>query len=159
MTSPTPVTVTVHQLCDAIETTLSTATGLQVHQTFDEITEGVHDRALLQVYPQSCTGVDSVNRNDRTTFNRGVAQTEFVFHADVYAQQRAHIGEDMAALIPLIDAITVRLEAQQNTPLFGLTVSGVAPIKSFRWSWERVLFEYAEAKHMGVRFTITVRVF
>jgi hypothetical protein len=159
MSGPTPVTVTVHQLCDAIETTLSTATGLQVSQTFDELTEGVHDRALLQVYPQSCSGVDSVNRNDRTTILRGVAQTEFVFHADLYAQQRAHIGEDMAALIPLIDAITARLEAQQASPLFGLTVSGVTPIKSFRWSWERVIFEYAEAKHMGVRFVITIRVF
>ena len=159
MSSPTSVTVTVHQLCDAIETTLSTATGLQVSQTFDELTEGIHDRALLQVYPQSCSGVDSVNRNDRTTILRGVAQTEFVFHADLYAQQRAHIGEDMAALIPLIDAITARLEAQQASPLFGLTVSGVDPIKSFRWSWERVIFEYAEAKHMGVRFVITIRVF
>jgi hypothetical protein len=159
MSSPPSVTVTVHQLCDAIETTLSTATGLLVSQTFDELTEGVHDRALLQVYPQSCTGVDSVNRNDRTTILRGVAQTEFVFHADLYAQQRAHIGEDMAALIPLIDAITARLEAQQASPLFGLTVSGFDPIKSFRWSWERVVFEYAEAKHMGVRFTITIRVF
>ena len=159
MTNPTPVTVTLHQICDAIETTLSTATGLAVSQTFDELTEGIHDRALLQVYPESCSPVDANTRNDRTTAQRGVAVTEFVFHADVYAQQRAHIGEDMAALVPLIDAITARLEAQTGSPLFGLVVGGVNVIKSFKWSWSRVVFEYAEAKYMGARFVITVRVF
>lgn len=159
MTSPTSVTVTVHQLCDAIETTLAAATGLAVHQTFDELTEGINDRKLLQVYPESCSPVDATTRNDRTTFDRGVAITEFVFFADVYAQQRTSIGEDMAALVPLIDAITVRLEAQKAEPLFGLVVSGINPIKSFKWGWQRVVFEYAEAKYMGVRFTITIRVF
>jgi len=162
MTSPTPVTVTLHQICDAIETTLSTAAGLAVSETFDELTEGIHDRALLQVYPESCSvdaAVGIASHNDRTTSQRGVAVTEFVFHADVYAQQRTSIGEDMAALVPLIDAITVRLEAQKRSPLFGLTVGGIAPIKSFKWSWSRVVFEYAEAKYMGARFVITVRIF
>ena len=162
MTNPTPTTVTLHQICDAIETTLSTATGLAVSETFDELTEGIHDRALLQVYPESCA-VDATTgaaaRNDRTTAQRGVAVTEFVFHADVYAQQRTSIGEDMAALVPLIDAITARLEAQTRSPLFGLVLGGVNIIKSFKWSWSRVVFEYAEAKYMGARFVITVRVF
>ena len=165
MTNPTAVTVTVHQICYAIESTLSTATGIAVSQTFDKLTEGIHDRAVLQVYPESCSEVDAGTRagagtrNDRLTSQRGVAITEFVFHADVYAQQRTSIGEDMAALVPLIDAITARLEAQQGSPLFGLTVGGIAPIKAFKWSWRRVVFEYAEAQHMGVRFVITVRIF
>jgi len=163
MTSPTSTTVTLHQILDAIETTLSTATGLQVSETFDELTEGVHDRALLQVYPDSVMPVDANARNDRTALNRGVAITEFVIHADLYAQQRTSIGEDMAALVPLIDAITARLEAQQGSPLFGLTISAGGktynPIKSFKWSWSRVIFEYAQAQYMGARFIISVRVF
>jgi hypothetical protein len=162
MTSPTAVTVTVHQLCDAIETTLGSAAGIQVHQTFDELTEGVNDRAVLQVYPESCR-MDAIARatthNDRTASLRGVAVAEFVFNADIYAQQRTSIGEDMAALVPLIDAIVARLEAQKKTPLFGLTVSGIAPIKSFKWDWRRVVFEYAQAQYMGVRFTITIWIF
>jgi len=162
VSSPT-TTVTLHQIVDAIETTLGTATGLAVSETFDELTEGVHDRALLQVYPDSVVTVDANTRNDRTSLSRGVAITEFVIHADLYAQQRTSIGEDMAALVPLIDAITARLEAQQGSPLFGLTITSggktYCPIKSFRWSWSRVVFEYAQSQFMGARFIISVRVF
>jgi hypothetical protein len=159
MTSPTPTTVTLHQIVDAVETTLGTAAGLAVSETFDELTEGVHDRALLQVYPESVMPVDANTRDDRIASQRGVAITEFVIHADLYAQQRTSIGEDMAALVPLIDAITARLEAQKRSPLFGLSVGGVNPIKSFKWYWTRVVFEYAGAQHMGARFVINLRVF
>lgn len=159
MTSPpTPVTVTLAQICDAIETTLSTATGLSVHQSYDELTENIADHATLQVYPES-GNTDVWTSNDRTTHQRGVAVTEFIFHADLYAQQRINIGEDMAALLPLVDAIITRLEAQKTGALFGLTVSGVDVIKAFKWSWSRVVFEYAAVKYMGARFVITIRVF
>lgn len=163
MASPSSVTVTLGQIVDAVETALSTATGLLVHESYDELTEGVHDKKLLQVYPESCSPVDVSTDNDRTTSQRGVAATELVIHADLYAQQRAHIGEDMAALVPLIDAITARLEAQKRSPLFGLTVTSgavtVTPIKSFKWEWRRVTFRYADADHVGARFIITLRVF
>lgn len=62
----------------------------------------------------------------------------------------------MAALMPLVTAIRVKLEEQKTKPYFGLDT-----IKGFQWTVKRVIFEYGDAavKYMGARFTISVRVF
>ena len=145
--------ITLAELCDGIESALDDATTLARSQSYDELTEGIHDLPLLQVYPESGSQ-DPAGATDRTTFGAGVRQTEFVIHADYYARQRSHIGEDMAALVDGIDAMQDELEKQNGTR-FGFDDSNLA----FRWEWTRVQFTYNEANYMGARFIITVRVF
>ena len=154
------MSITLAQICDAIETTLAAATTLSTTsartQSYDELTEGIQDVPLLQVYPES--GSQSPpGMTDRHTFGGAgnpVRQTEFLIHADYYARQRSHIGEDMAALVDGIDAIQNILEAQDKKPYFGLTY-----LQAFAWTWSRVIFNYGGVDYMGARFVLTVRVF
>ena len=145
--------ITLAQICDGIETALGAATTVARSQSYDELTEGVHDTPLLQVYPEGGSqSADSAT--DRYTFGGGVRQSQFTIHADYYAAQRVDIGQDMKALVDGIDAIQNELEAQDRTR-FGYSDSNLA----FRWEWNRVQFQYNEANYMGARFIITVTVF
>ena len=148
--------ITLAQICDAIEDTLDEVTTLKRSQSYDELTDGIQDTPLLQVYPES--GFQSAaSGTDRYTFGGSgnpVRQTEFTIHADYYARQRAHIGEDMKALVEGIDAMQNVFEGQDQKPYFGLT-----GISAFSWRWDRVQFEYAGVQYMGARFVVIVRVF
>ena len=149
------MSITYAQICDAIALTLSAATTTPRTESYNELTEGIPDVPLLQVYPERAEQDPSGN-TDRTTFRAAVRQTVITIHADYYAHQRAHIGEDMAALVAGIDAITDEFEKQDSKPLFGLV-----DIQAFSWSWQRVTFEYGDPlqRYVGARFIITVRVF
>jgi hypothetical protein len=147
--------ITIGQICDAIESTLGAATGITRSESYDELTDGIHDLPMLQVYPNS-GNQDAFTRTDRSTFRGGVRQTDIMIHADLYAQQRAHIGEDMKKLVDVIDAVTNVFEAQDVKPYFGLDGIG-----AFRWRWERVTFAYGDPQltYVGARFYIEVRIF
>lgn len=149
------MSITTAQIIDAIETTLSAAPTLARSMSYDELTEGINDTPLLQVYAEAGEQ-DPTTNTDRTTFRAGVRQTSLTINADYYAQQRKHIGEDMAALIDGIDAMTNIFEAQDAKPYFGLD-----GIKAFHWSWQRVTFDYGDPaiNYVGARFTLTIRVF
>lgn len=150
MTSPTMVA-----LCNAIKTTLATATGLTYAQSYSEISDGMQDQPLLQVYWEDITQ-DPSGTIDRTTFHKAVKQEVVTIFADLYARQRAHIGEDMGALVPLVDAIKAVLDNEKGQPFFGL-----AGVQGFQWVAKRVIFEYGDPaiRYMGARFTFTVRLF
>lgn len=147
--------ITLAQICDAIESTLGAASTVAVSQSYNELTEGVHDFPLLQVYPEAGSQ-DPYGGTDRTTMQGGVRQTEFTIHADYYARQRSHIGENMDAVVDGVDALQVILDGQDHQP-FGLGSSNV----SFRWEWTRALFTYGDPQlsYVGARFIITVRVY
>ena len=146
--------ITLAQICDAIETTLSAATTITRSESHDELTEGVHDTPLLQVYPES-GNQDPSGTTERTTFRAGVRQTEIVIHADYFAAERGtSIGEEMGRLVNGIDAMTAVFEGQDEKPYFGLD-----GIKAFAWRWERVTFDYGKVRYVGARFVILVRVF
>ena len=149
------MSITIAQICDAIASTLSAATTTPRTQSYDELTEGVNDVPMLQVYPEN-GNQDPSGNTDRTTFKAGVRQTMLTIHADYYAHQRVHIGEDMAALVSGIDALTDIFEAQDTKPYFGLE-----GIQAFSWSWQRVTFQYGDPQYsyVGARFIINVRVF
>lgn len=149
------MSISTAQILDAIEATLSTAPILARSMSYDELTEGINDTPLLQVYPES-GDQDPTGNTDRTTFKAVVRQTNITVICDYYAQQRKHIGEDMAALVDGVDAMTNIFEAQDTKPYFGLD-----GIKAFHWSWSRVVFDYGDAaiKYIGARFTLTIRVF
>ena len=148
--------ITIVQINSAIEGTLATATGLTNSQDYNELTEGMQDIPNLQVYWRSANQ-DPIGNTTQRSFRGGVKQTDLTFYADLYARQRSHIGEDMAALLPLVDAISAVLEAQKTKPLFFLFV--IQALTS--WRADQVVFEYGDPllKYVGARFTITVRVF
>lgn len=147
--------ITLAQIIDAVESTLATAPTLARSMSYDELTEGINDTPLLQVYPEA-GDQDPAGNADRTTFRAGVRQTNITVNCDYYAHTRANIGEDMAKLVDGIDAMTNIFEAQDTKAYFGLT-----GIKAFHWSWQRVIFEYGDSqiKYVGARFTLTIRVF
>lgn len=149
------MSISLTEICTAIDTTLSAATGLTYTQTFSGLSEGMQNLPVLQIYPESLRQ-DATTGSDRTTFKAGVRQTEIIVNCDLYARQRRDLGEDMAALIPLIDAIQDVLEQQDTKPYFGLV-----GIKSFAWSAQRVTFTYGEPQiyYVGARFSLVMRVF
>lgn len=148
-------TVTLGQILDAVKNTLAVAPTLARSMSYDELTEGINDTPLLQVYPEA-GDQDPAGNADRTTFAAGVRQTNLTINCDYYAKTRNHIGEDMAALVNGIDAMSNIFEAQNTKPYFGLV-----GIKAYHWSWQRVIFEYGDSqiRYMGARFTVTIRVF
>ena len=147
--------ITYAQINSAIESKLGTAVGRARSQDFDELTDGMTDTPTLQVYWQR-DNTDPQGTTHQTAFGTGVQQMEAIFHADLYARQRSHIGDDMAVLYTVMQAVRETLEAERSSPYFGLE-----GIKAFRWAAERVTFEYGDPSlpYVGVRFVITVRVF
>lgn len=151
------MSITIAQICDAIESTLSTAISGSRMQSYNELTEGMNDNNTLQVYPESGRQ-DATTGNAQKTFGGEIRVTELIFHVDYYCKQRAHLGEDMRRLVNGIDNIITTLEAQQNTNDY----FGLAGIKSFGpYTWTRVTFVYGDQlqPYIGARFIIPVRVF
>jgi hypothetical protein len=147
--------ITYAQITDAIESRLGVAIGLARSQSYDELTDGMTDTPTLQVYWQRDV-TDPQGTTHQTAFGTGVQQVEVVFHADLFARQRSHIGDDMAVLYGMAQAVRETLEAETSSPYFGLD-----GIKAFRWTAERVTFEYGDPSlpYIGARFVIIVRVF
>lgn len=148
-------TLTLAAICDGLKAALMAAPSLARGQAPAELTESVPDVPLLQVYPEEGTA-DPHGNNDRTTFQAGVRQTEVFIYADLYAQQRSHIGEDVAKYIACVDELIAIIEAQDKKPYFG-----VAGIKAFSWGWKRALFPYTDpnVKYVGARFLFRLRIF
>jgi hypothetical protein len=143
--------ITYAQINDAIEDKLGAALGLARSQTYDELTDGMTDTPTLQVYWQRDNTDPSM-----TTFRTGVQQVEMTFHADLFARQRSHIGEDMKVLYEVMQEVREMLEAETTKPYFDLE-----GIQAFSWTSERVTFEYGDPSqpYVGVRYMLTVRVF
>lgn len=152
-------TVTIGAICNAIATTLSATVGLTRTQSYYQLTEGMNTLPTLQVYPDSWeTSVNS--ETDRIAFVDpltgipGARYTEIVFFLDLIVRQRSQLDEDWQNAVNMADALDNQLNLEGACPHFGL-----AGIRSFRWSAQRVVFPYAEIEYVGFRFTLTVRVF
>lgn len=154
-------TVTVAQMCDAIDLTLGevlvTSGGLIKSHSYDELEEGINDPNTLQIYPEEQSVVSVGSETQKLTFtSTPYIDEEIVIHADYYARQRSNIGEDMGGLVAGIDAIRANLKTQNCPNPFGLT--GIA---TFQWSWRRVVFNYGtpELIYVGARFRLVLRTF
>jgi len=150
--------VTLVSINNAIEVALSAAPGIVRSQSYNELTEGIHDVPLLQVYWDDLPLVDSDStpgQTDRMTFGGENARRQYtlVYFADLYAASRKEIGEDMGRLLPIVDEFITILESQTCPPF------GVEGVKSFQWSAKRVTFEYNKVKYVGARFTLYIRLF
>ena len=145
----------IGDICDGIEALLSTALGVRSSTSFDELTEGIpsFDCPRVEVYWDSSV-CDPSGSTDRTTFQACVQQSHIVFFADLYARQRSQMGEDMKAVVDLVDTLGPVLQSQQTKPFFG-----VAGIQAFSWAAKRHVFVRAKARYVGARFTIKCRLF
>jgi hypothetical protein len=149
-------TITIRQMCEAVQTTLGAAAHLKKTQTYRELSEGIHDTPLLQIYWESLEQ-DTVNTGtERTTFRGGTRQTEVVIYCDLYARPRSDLAEGMDKTAVVGEELITILEAQDTKPYFGLT-----GIKAFHWRMERAVFSYGneETKFDGARLILTMRVF
>jgi len=135
-----------------IKDTLGTAASLQRSEDYGELTEGIHDYPLLQVYPENNPGTSRNSETHKLTLSIKHTVKEYTVHADLYAQPRGNdIGESMSILVSGIDEFENILDTQGCPPF------GVNAIISFRWSWNRVTFSYGGADYVGARFVIVVR--
>lgn len=149
-------TITIQQMCEAVRDTLKVAAHLKKAQTYRELSEGIHDTPLLQVYWESLEQ-DTMNTSaDRTTFKGGGRQTEVVIYGDLYARPRSDLAEGMDKTAVVGEEFITILEAQDTKPYFGLV-----GIKAFHWRLERAIFSYGneETKFDGARLILTLRVF
>lgn len=148
--------VLINDISEAVTSTVQSATGLARTQAAGSMTEGMNATPTFQFYFERLE-TDSASANmERSTFRGGITQTSLIFHGDLYVRQRSHIGEDMAALYPMADAIIAILEAQKLKPYFGLE-----GIKGFRWTVERATFRYGSDQllYIGARFIMRFLVF
>ncbi len=150
-------TITTATICNAIANEIAEVAdmGSGATQKPGELGDGIADEPTIQIYPEAHEQ-DPSGSTDRTTFRGGVRQTVVTVHVDLYARQRRYLGEDMAALIRLIDAITDKFEEQDTKPYFDQ-----AGIKAFSWTGSRVLFTYGDPQvnYVGWRWTLLITVF
>lgn len=145
----------VTEIVDNVAETLRLVDTLARVMAPSELTENIPDVPLIQVYPE--TGqTDARSNTDRTTFRAGVRVSDVVVNVDVYARQRSHIGEDMAAVMLYMDEVINVLEAQKTSPYFNTHA-----IKAFSWTWQRTTFAYGDpaTNYVGIRFVLTLTVF
>ena len=144
-------------LVNNVTATLGAATGLTYTQSYDELTEGMQDTPTLQVYWEEIIE-DPMTSTERTTFGAGVRQKDIILYADLYGTRRAHLAEDWATTLPLVDAIIDVLEAQDTKPYFNTAAD---ELKAFSWTASYVNFTYTDPSitYVGARFILRFRVF
>ncbi len=139
-------------LSKAIGTTLSAAASVQRLEQYDELTEGMPDRGTLQVYPDQNLGTSFDSDTHKLTLKTRHTIKEYVILADFYVRPRSQIAEGMDEFVQAADDFEDILDVQ-DCPNFGR-----AEIRSFRWNWDRVIFDYAGEQYVGIRMFITIRV-
>jgi hypothetical protein len=157
------LSLTLMQIAEAIKNTIANAmtpTLLARAYGYDHLPEGVNDAPSLMVYWQSVVN-DKYTDTDRTTFG-GVRVKEFMFRVDYYQNPRNNMEENNAKLtygaVEIIDIL--EQQALGCTPGGGhCPPFGLCGLKTFRWSGERVTFDYGSVRYYGARFEIVVRVF
>jgi hypothetical protein len=119
-------------------------------QDYDELSEGINDTPLIQVYP--VRGQGNSGAGDRLTFTGGMRRTGMTVIIRAYARRRAMLAEDMNAQIKLIDAIDEVLASQAGS-LFGME-----SVMAAHWTWERATYAVADAEYAGAEFTLDIYV-
>ena len=150
--------LSVKSICDAIQSAMNdlvVSGDLVAVQNFDELTEGMNDENVLQIYPESGGPVSGESATHKFTLGPDpVIIEDMVIHLDYYARQRSHLGEDMAQLVAGLDVIRAKIKEECTAcSIFGINV------KNFQWEWNRFVITYAEADYVGVRFILRIRIF
>lgn len=152
--------ITLTQINSAIHDTIANnLTTIDYTQDYDDLTEGLANTPLLQVYWNNLQFVSEGSSTDRRTFGgdsnkKPVRTKRYTFRADLYLDPRAMLDTVFSEMLPIVDEINDILEDQDQEPYFGL--SG---IKSYTFSCERGNIEYANASYPVVQWTIEIYVF
>ena len=146
--------ITFAQMVNAVEETLGVASSLVDSQSYNELTEGIIDTPMLQVYWESAFQ-DPSGGSAQSSFKSIIRQTHIVIRADLYAAQSSDLAEDMEKTIDVTEEIITILEEQLSRPFFGLE-----GIKAFSWTVSRANFTYGDQQtlFMGSRVDISLRV-
>jgi len=144
--------VTIYDTTEAIRSTLEDVAGLAVSTANETLREGMNDLPAIQVYFETLEA-SLGSQTERKTFGAGIRSNMWRFHIDVYVKQRSNLGDDMAKVANLTDAVIDVLEAQVDTPPFGLD-----GLHNFRYTAERVTFTYGDTDttYVGVRFVVSL---
>ena len=145
---------TLKEILDAIAVNLRLIPEVEdTVQGHDELGEGMNDYPAIQIYPEE--GEPNITGSTaQLTFGAKTRVERILINVDVFAKQRADLGEDMAAVVTIFDKIRTHLKGIKEKPYFGLE-----GIQAFDWKWERTVFEYAGNKYMSLRFVLTVYTF
>ena len=145
-------TYSLGTLSKAVGTTLSAAACVARLEQYDDLSEGMPDRQTLQVYPDRNLGTTFDTDTHKRTLKTKHTGKEYEILADFYVRPRSQIAEGMDEFVDACDDFEDILDVQ-DCPNFGRS-----EIRSFRWNWDRVIFEYASAQYVGLRIYITIRV-
>jgi hypothetical protein len=131
-------------------------------QSYDEITEGMQNTPVVQVWPTDSL-TDATTDTDRTTFKGCVKHGQYQFTVRGFARPRSQVGEDMEATVRMWDALEAILE-EEGTDCTGAggtcTFFGVSGIRSMSWSAASPqVYVYGGAPYVGFEMTIQVDVF
>lgn len=147
--------VTSMTVCNAIASTFRRVGGLTV-QSYDQLTDGVPQTPLLQIWWQSYEeDVTGTGRSgmDRSASNRKVVQSSDVFVGRLMAKQRSELHRDMTDTMEIVEAM--RAVLYEAGPYFGL--------KAIKAVSHRAVYRdtpYPDQKsYVGARFQWTVRIF
>ena len=154
------MSITIEQMNSAIHDTLANnLTTVDYTQDYDDLTEGLANTPLVQVYWDALTTVSTGSSTDRRTFGgdsnkKPVRSKTFIFHVDLYCDPRAHLDSMFVQMLPIVDEINNILEDQDQKPYFGL--SG---IQSYTFDATRTNIDYAGTNYPVVQWNIEIGVF
>jgi len=156
-TSIAAICTTIHTAIHELDVTGALgANGLHQVQNYNELTEGINDAPLAQVYWESLNspGLGEMPANTLPTkqFTR-----DLLFRVDIFVARRNNLDENMKAVVVWADRLWDKLE---ETILI-CEYFGDRAIWVTNWTAQRVVFDYNTSTGLlypGVRCEITVRV-
>ena len=158
VTSIATICTDIHTAIHELDTTGALgAAGLHQVQNYSELTEGINDAPLAQVYWESLNspGIGGMPANTLPTkrFTR-----DLLFRIDLFVKRRNNLDENMKAVVVWADRLWDKLE---ETVLV-CDYFGDSAIWVTSWSAQRVVFDYGNTSpsllYPGVRCELTVRV-
>lgn len=153
------MSITIAQMNTAIHDTFEdNLTLIDFFQDYNDLSEGLANTPLLQIYWNSLNTVAENSATDRNTFGsstqKPLRQKRYIFRVDLYCDPRANLDSVFVQMLPIVDEINNVLEAQDAKPYFGLD-----GIKSFTFTCERGNIEYGSVNYPVVQWTIELSVF
>ncbi len=144
--------VTLAELCTAVAGVFEP--DVPHVRNFNELPEVIADLPMIEWTPSEEPSVSKGSETQQFTFGGGVIREDIILLGNLYAHQRSHLGRDNQILIELLDKIRARLKTQTQ-PYFGHSA-----IKSYRWSWKRVIHKLGEQdKILGAQILLYLEVF
>jgi hypothetical protein len=136
---------------------LKDTAGVKRVENYQELSEGVADLPLIQVYFESAETDSAADDVSYTTFGGVIRQTRMTIIIDSFGRQRSNLSEDSEAQVMLLDALDNQLiDHTANNQFFGLTA-----IKQAKWSHQMVLHVRGDQQinYAGLRTTLTITIF